>query len=159
MDTTSMGLVGPIDTPKEQEKEQEKEREKEKEKDKEKDIDIDIDIEKYKDKDKDKEKEQEKEKDNILASKKSEPQKPFLDSFEEFYKAYPRHVARQEGYRAYCALMRKGVTPEEVMRAVVVYKAEIARRGTERIISDIRLHFSTTLMTIKRRRRQFPIHQ
>jgi hypothetical protein len=55
--------------------------------------------------------------------------------FEEFYRCYPKRVARAAALRAYRGALKKGATPAEIlvgaMRAAAAYQRDAERRGHE----------------------------
>ena len=61
------------------------------------------------------------------AQKKAE----YGKDFEQFWEVYPRKVGKAAAYDKYCARVKSGYSPEEIIKAATRYAADCAKNHTE----------------------------
>lgn len=64
------------------------------------------------------------------------------EDFNQWWAAYPRKIAKKVAAKAYASAVKAGASPQDLLRAVEGYRAELKRRGTQ---EDFCLHASTFL--------------
>lgn len=54
-----------------------------------------------------------------------------LDGFDEFWKVYPKHVAKITAQKSYKRALKSGIKPEELARAAIAYGESISEKDRE----------------------------